>query len=133
MKGKTKKHLFFIIITLFSLFVFLSCSRELTNQTPLYAVANTIRFAQNDDFSQFKSMFAEVSGENASNELLLALKNSSTDTQSHDTCHFVTMSNGDVWMFQFAPGKDDASWYIASITVLSEEQAEIIKPLLEGR
>jgi len=70
-------------------------------------------------------MFAKESEGNATDELFSALQHSSTDRKQHSTRHFVTMSNGDVWMFQFSPDNENA-WYISDITLLSKEQADLL-------
>ncbi|MCL1872553.1 MAG: hypothetical protein FWF85_00355 [Clostridiales bacterium] len=123
------KPLCLVLVILLCLFAFSGCQREITNQLPEYAALNAIRFADLDLYDQFKGMFDKLSEENATEELFLALKQAKTDTHSHDTCHFVTMSNGDVWMFQFVPMREK-TWDITGITLLSKDQAETMKILL---
>lgn len=108
-----------------------SCAKEQTNQTPMYAAANAIRFAESGSFAQFRSMFDSLSQTNATEEIFLALGQSSTASNSQETCHFVTMENGDIWMFRFSQAKANEPWKITSIKRLSEADAETIKALLE--
>ncbi len=107
-----------------------ACAKELTNQTPMYAASNAIRFADNESFSQFKGMFYGQSEANATEELLQSLRESNTSSAAHETCHFVTMDNGDVWLFRFSVANENEAWEITSIQKLSAEEAAAISSLL---
>ncbi len=106
-----------------------SCAQELTSQTPTFAASNAIRFAENGSLSQFKGMFESQAEANATNELLQSLSQSSTSSAAHETCHFVMMENGDVWLFRFAPTQENKVWEITSIEKLSTGEAATIKML----
>ena len=95
----------------------------------MYAAANTILFVRNGSYEQFKGMFAGESQGNATEELFQALSQSITDTAQHSTNHFTIMSNGDVWMYHFAPTTNN-KWNITNIVLLDEEQGDMIKSLL---
>lgn len=116
-----------LVVTLLGL---CSCAQELTNQTPMYAASNAIRFAENNSLSQFRGMFDSQAEANATNELLQSLSETSTSSAAHVTCHFVAMENGDVWLFRFTPTLANEAWKITSIEKLNTEEAATILTLL---
>jgi hypothetical protein len=90
-----------------------------------------MRYTEIDMFDWFKGMFDSRYEANATEELFQSLKDSKTAAHSYETCHFVRMETGDMWIFRFAPSDGDA-WKIYAIQKLSEEEAKTIGSLLWG-